>query len=82
MVKIKSYLKETYDELKNKVSWPSWTDLQSSAIVVSIASLIIALVVFAMDILFGINGSIDKADPKAYETLWRGVLGFFYWFLL
>jgi preprotein translocase subunit SecE len=50
--KIIEYAKESYDELLHKVSWPSWTDLQSSAIVVSIASLIIALVVYLMDISF------------------------------
>jgi len=47
-----TYVKESYDELTNKVSWPTWSELQSSAIVVSIASLIIALVVFLMDISF------------------------------
>jgi preprotein translocase subunit SecE len=52
MAKIKSYVKESYDELMNKVSWPTWSELQNSAIVVSIASLIIALVVFLMDITF------------------------------
>ncbi len=52
MAKIKSYVKESYDELMNKVSWPTWSELQNSAIVVSIASLIIALVVFLMDISF------------------------------
>ena len=36
----------------HKVSWPTWSELQSSAIVVSIASLIIALVVFLMDETF------------------------------
>lgn len=46
---IKTYLKESYDELKHKTSWPTWSELQSSAIVVSVASLIIALVVFLMD---------------------------------
>jgi preprotein translocase subunit SecE len=50
--KIIEYAKESYDELLHKVSWPTWTDLQSSAIVVSIASLIIALVVYLMDISF------------------------------
>ncbi|HQI44822.1 MAG TPA: preprotein translocase subunit SecE [Bacteroidales bacterium] len=50
MKKIVGYIKETYDELVHKVSWPSWTDLQSSAIVVSIASLIIAVIVYLMDI--------------------------------
>jgi len=48
--KIISYFEESYDELKHKVSWPTWSELQSSAIVVSVASLIIALVVYLMDI--------------------------------
>ncbi len=51
-LKIVSYVKECYDELLHKVSWPSWSELQNSAIVVSIASLIIALVVYMMDISF------------------------------
>ena len=46
---IVKYSKESYDELVNKVSWPSWNELQNSAIVVSIASLIIAMAVFMMD---------------------------------
>ncbi|NCC73321.1 MAG: preprotein translocase subunit SecE [Sphingobacteriia bacterium] len=50
---IVNYAKESYDELLQKVSWPTWSELQSSAIVVSIASLIIALVVFLMDFSFG-----------------------------
>ena len=48
--KILNYFEESYDELKHKVSWPTWSELQSSAIVVSVASLIIALVVYLMDI--------------------------------
>ncbi|NCA85242.1 MAG: preprotein translocase subunit SecE [Clostridia bacterium] len=51
-LKIINYAKESYDELLHKVSWPSWSELQSSAIVVSIASLIIAFVVYLMDITF------------------------------
>ena len=50
--KVTGYLQETYNELIHKVSWPSWADLQSSSIVVMVASLIIALVVFAMDVSF------------------------------
>jgi len=50
--KIKLYIKESYDELLNKVSWPTWNELQSSAIIVSIASLIFAVVVYLMDISF------------------------------
>ena len=50
--KVSIYIKESYDELMHKVSWPTWSELQGSAIVVSIASLIIALVVFMMDEVF------------------------------
>lgn len=46
---IAHYFKESYDEWMHKVSWPTWSELQNSAIVVSIASLIIAFVVFLMD---------------------------------
>jgi preprotein translocase subunit SecE len=51
-MRIKSYLQETYNELIHKVTWPTWGELQSSAIVVMIASLVIALVIFGMDITF------------------------------
>ena len=49
-MKIVEYVKECYTELKEKVTWPTWKELRSSVVVVSIASLIIALVVFLMDI--------------------------------
>jgi len=52
MAKVVNYIKESYDELVNKVSWPTWAELQNSAIVVSIASLIISLMVFLMDLMF------------------------------
>ena len=51
-MKLVNYIKESYTELKDKVTWPTWKELQSSVIVVSIASLIIALAVFLMDISF------------------------------
>ena len=51
-MKIVNYIKECYTELKDKVTWPTWKELQSSVIVVSIASLLIALVVFLMDFSF------------------------------
>jgi preprotein translocase subunit SecE len=52
MTKIRLYFEETYNELVNKVSWPTWPELQSSAIVVMVASLIIAMIVYAMDTSF------------------------------
>ncbi len=48
-MKIANYIKESYDELVHKVSWPTRSELTNSAIVVLIASVIIALIVFAMD---------------------------------
>jgi preprotein translocase subunit SecE len=50
--KVVTYIQESYDELMHKVSWPTWAELQGSAIVVSVASLIIAVIVFAMDEVF------------------------------
>ncbi|MBI2721314.1 MAG: preprotein translocase subunit SecE [Bacteroidetes bacterium] len=52
MSKIGTYFSETHNELVNKVSWPTWAELQSSALVVMVSSVIIALVVFGMDFLF------------------------------
>ncbi|MFW5753385.1 MAG: preprotein translocase subunit SecE [Marinilabiliaceae bacterium] len=52
MEKIKTYFKDVHHELVNKTSWPTWPDLQNSAIVVMIASLIIAGIVYLMDYSF------------------------------
>jgi preprotein translocase subunit SecE len=52
MAKKESYIKSSYDELMTKVSWPTWSELQSSSIVVAIASAIIALIIYLMDQTF------------------------------
>jgi preprotein translocase subunit SecE len=52
MQKVKAYIQDSYNELVHKVSWPTWAELQSSAIVVLVASLIIGLMVFGMDSVF------------------------------
>ncbi len=62
--KIKEYVLEAYDELVHKVTWPSWKELQSSALVVMVASFIIALVIFVMDISF--------------ESIMKVIYGLFY----
>jgi preprotein translocase subunit SecE len=61
MKKVVNYFKETYEELVHKVTWPSMKDLQNSVVVVSIASLIIAFVVFLMDLLF--NAGVHALFP-------------------
>ena len=50
--KIFKYCKESYDELVHKTTWPTRSELTHSAVVVLSASLLIALVVFAMDFVF------------------------------
>lgn len=52
MSKFINYLKESYVELTKKVTWPTWSKLQSSAILVMVASVILAVVIFAMDLAF------------------------------
>ncbi len=53
MAKVTEYIKESYDELTDKVTWPTWSELQNSAILVLVAAIIIALIILAMDSLFG-----------------------------
>ena len=52
MSKIVGIIKESYNELINKVSWPTWSELQNSSIVVAIATVIIALIIYFMDSIF------------------------------
>ena len=51
-MKIVAYIKDSFDELLHKVTWPTWEELQNSSVVVAIASLIIALIIFGMDQVF------------------------------
>ena len=53
MKKIVKYIKESYSELVNKVSWPTLNEVINSSIVVLSASVIIAIVILVMDLLFG-----------------------------
>jgi len=52
MSKFKEYIDETTNELVHKVTWPTWKELQGSAIVVMVASLIIALIIAGIDKAF------------------------------
>jgi preprotein translocase subunit SecE len=49
MSKLTEYFKSSYDELVNKVTWPTWSELQESTIIVMIASIIIALIIYVVD---------------------------------
>ena len=63
-MKIVKYAKEAYAELVEKVTWPAWRELQSSAVVVMVASLIFAMVILAMDLTF------ENAMTAIYRLLY------------
>lgn len=51
MEKLVLYVKESYNELIHKVTWPTWANLQGSTVLVVIASIILALIIFVMDFI-------------------------------
>ncbi|MCY4778049.1 preprotein translocase subunit SecE [Sphingobacterium sp. UT-1RO-CII-1] len=60
MAKVLNFFKDSYVEVTTKVTWPTWAQLQSSAVVVLVASVIIALLIFVM----------DKASSNLLELLY------------
>lgn len=74
MASFKTYIAESYNELVHKVSWPTWKELQSSAIVVLVAAFVFSLLIFLMDFIFGVQN-------MGNSSFWKGILGFIYKFL-
>ena len=52
MRKFINYLKESYTELAKKVTWPTWEKLQSSALLVMVTTVILALALWVIDLAF------------------------------
>ncbi len=52
MKRLINYFKEAANELIHKVTWPTWKELQSSTILVMVASVIFAIVILGMDSAF------------------------------
>lgn len=50
MNKIVTYAKESYIEMTEKVSWPTWMQLQQSTVIVLVATLVITAFVWLMDL--------------------------------
>jgi preprotein translocase subunit SecE len=50
MNKVSTYFKESFRELMEKVTWPSWSQLQQSTLIVLVATVIITGVVWVMDL--------------------------------
>ena len=57
------YFKESYNELVNKVTWPTLPQLQSSTVVVMVATVIFAIIVLIMDLSF------ENLMAVIYKTL-------------
>jgi len=49
MNKITTYFKESYKELMEKVTWPTWGQLQQSTIIVIVATIVITAIISLMD---------------------------------
>ena len=50
MRKFINYLRESYIELTKKVTWPAWDKLQSSALLVMVATVILAVALFVVEL--------------------------------
>ena len=70
MAGIKTYIEESYNELMHKVTWPTWRELQESTVLVFIAILILTVLIFLMDFVFGKSGDATST--------WKGLVGFLY----
>ena len=53
-----NYIKESYNELRNHVTWTSWSEAQRLTVIVAAFSVDLALVVFGIDTVF--SGAISK----------------------
>ena len=51
MAKIATYVKESWKELTTKVTWPTWDKLQRSAILVMVTTLILAVIIWLIDLV-------------------------------
>ena len=51
MAKIGTYVKESWKELTTKVTWPTWDKLQSSAILVMVSTLVLAVIISLIDLI-------------------------------
>jgi len=52
MSKLQAFIVESISEMRTKVSWPSYGELQNSSVLVLVASLIFALMIGLFDYVF------------------------------
>jgi preprotein translocase subunit SecE len=47
-----NYIKESYNELRNHVTWTPWAEAQHLTVVVAVFSILLALAVWGVDTVF------------------------------
>ena len=52
MAAIVTYIKESFDELRNHVTWPTWSEAQRLTVVVALFSIIFSLAIWGVDTVF------------------------------
>ena len=52
MAGIVNYVKESFGELKNNVSWPTWAEAQSLTVLVAVFSIVFSLAIWGIDTVF------------------------------
>ena len=65
MNKIVSYLKDSYKELTEKVTWPNWEELQQSTMIVLVSTLVITAIISLMD--FAAGGALKFVDNQLFN---------------
>ncbi|MFC7356926.1 preprotein translocase subunit SecE [Jejudonia soesokkakensis] len=57
-VQMVNYIKESYNELKNHVTWTPWPEAQRLTVIVAVFSVLLALAVWGVDTVF--SGIIEQ----------------------
>lgn len=52
MQKLVTFVKDSYNEMVHHVTWAPYSELQSSSVLILVASLILTMVIWVMDIAF------------------------------
>ena len=65
MNKIANYLKESYKELTEKVTWPNWEQLQQSTMIVLVSTLVLTAIISLMD--FAAGGALKFVYKQLFK---------------
>ena len=52
MAALVNYIKESFEELKNNVSWTPWPEAQRLTVIVAVFSIIFSLAIWGVDTVF------------------------------